>query len=99
MIKHIVMFRITDLISREGKKSQAQRIASIFGPLSKLESVHEYRTAINFNTTEAAWDIIIDSSFYNKEDLIRYQKSSEHQEAISRAREINKEKAVIDYEY
>jgi len=93
------MFRITDLITKEERNSQAQSIASIFEPLSKLESVHEYRTAINFNTTDAAWDVIIDSSFNNKEDLIQYQKSSDHQEAISRAREINKEKAVIDYEY
>jgi hypothetical protein len=60
--------------------------------------VEEYRTAINFNVTESAWDVIIDSTFCSKKDLLDYQISQEHQDAITRARVIEKDKAIIDYE-
>ena len=44
-------------------------------------------------------DFAIDSVFSNKEDLQKYQESEEHKEAIKKGSEIEKIKAVIDYEF
>jgi len=72
----------------------------IFSPLGGiLPYIIEYRTGINFNDAPHSWDFVIDSIFRNKEDLQRYQDSDEHKEAILRGLEIEKTKAVIDYEF
>lgn len=72
----------------------------IYAPLgNKLPFIVEYRTGINFNNTANAWDFAIDSVFRNKEDLQQYQESKEHIEAIKKASDIEKSKAIIDYEY
>jgi len=71
----------------------------IFSPLGgKLPYIAEYRTGINFNNESHAWDFVIDSVFNSREDLQKYQDSKEHKEAIRKGSEIEKSKAVIDYE-
>jgi len=65
----------------------------------KLPYIVEYRTGINFNEASHAWDFAIDSVFRNREDLNKYMVSTEHQEAVRKASEIEKTKAVIDYQF
>jgi hypothetical protein len=72
----------------------------IFSPLgSRFPFIIEYRTGINFNHASHAWDFAIDSIFRNNEDLQKYMDSPEHMEAVRIASEIEKTKAVIDYEF
>ena len=72
----------------------------IFSPLGGiLPYIIEYRTGINFNDAPHSWDFVIDSIFRNKEDLQKYQESEEHKDAIRIGSEIEKTKAVIDYEF
>lgn len=98
MIKHIVMFRFTEEIEKEGKIELAKELAKIFSPLASLKSVEDFQTGINFNEVSYAWDFVIDSTFKDKESLEKYQVSREHQEAIRKAAYIAKEKAVVDYD-
>jgi hypothetical protein len=100
MVKHIVFFKLSESIPPGKKQLQLQKMEEIFSPLgSRLPFIIEYRTGINFNNASHAWDFVIDSIFRNKEDLQKYQESAEHQEAISKGSEIEKDKAVIDYEF
>jgi hypothetical protein len=99
MIKHIVMFRFTDDLDKEGKIELAKELAKIFSPLATLKSVNDFKTGINFNEVTYAWDFIIDSTFIDRESLEEYQVSREHQEAIRKAAYIAKEKAVVDYDF
>lgn len=97
MIKHIVLFRLTEAYNKESKNELASELASIFAPLATLPSVREFRTGVNFNETEGAWDFAIDSLFDSRAELEAYQVSEEHQQAIRKAAHIKKEKAVVDY--
>jgi hypothetical protein len=100
MIKHIVFFKLAKASPTKGRQLQLKRMEKLFSPLgSKFPFIIEYRTGINFNDTSHAWDFAIDSIFSNKEDLQKYQDSEEHQEAIRKGSEIEKTKAVIDYEF
>jgi hypothetical protein len=72
----------------------------IFSPLGgRFPFIIEYRTGINFNHASHAWDFAIDSIFRNNEDLQKYLDSPEHMEAVRIGSEIEKTKAVIDYEF
>jgi hypothetical protein len=100
MIKHIVFFKLSESSSSEKKLMQLKKLQEIFSPLlSKFPFIIEYRTGINFNEAPHAWDFTIDSIFRNKDDLQTYMVSSEHMEAVRKASEIEKTKAVIDYEF
>ena len=100
MIKHIVFFKLSKVKTPEEGQLQLQKMQDIFSPLGdKLPFIIEYRTGINFNNASHAWDFVIDSVFRNKEDLQKYQESPEHREAIRNASVIEKNKAVIDYEF
>jgi hypothetical protein len=100
MVKHIVFFKFTKSLSPEDKMSQLKIMEQIFSPLgSKYPFIIEYRTGINFNHASHAWDFAIDSIFRNNEDLQIYMVSPEHIEAVRIASEIEKTKAVIDYEF
>ncbi len=100
MIKHIVFFKLSDSVSGEYKRTELQNMEKIFSPLGKkFPFILEFRTGINFNITDNAWDFAIEAIFRNNEDLQNYQESREHQEAIAKGSVIEKSKAVIDYEF
>jgi hypothetical protein len=100
MVKHIVFFKLSKSLEPENRQLQLKKLEEIFAPLGRiLPYIIEYRTGINFNVAAHSWDFLIDSIFRNKEDLQRYQDSEEHKEAIKRGLEIDKTKAVIDYEF
>ena len=76
-----------------------KRLDETFSPLGRLPFIVDFRTGINYNEATYAWDFVIDSVFNNKEDLEKYMKSEEHLKAVKTASEIEKNKAVIDYEF
>jgi len=99
MVKHIVFFKLTKFSSLNEKQVQVKRLDETFSPLSQLPFIVDFRTGINYNETTYAWDFVIDSVFSNKEDLEKYMESEEHLKAVKTASEIEKNKAVIDYEF
>jgi hypothetical protein len=100
MVKHIVFFKFSDSLTHEERQLQLKQMNEIFSPLgSKLSYIVDYKTGVNFNTASHAWDFTIDAIYRNKEDLQKYMISTEHQEAVRKASEIEKTKAVIDYEF
>jgi hypothetical protein len=100
MVKHIVFFKLSDSLTPEERQLQVKQMEEIFSPLgSKLSYIVDYKTGVNFNAASHAWDFAIDSVFRDKEDLQKYQDSIEHKEAVRKGSEIEKTKAVIDYEF
>jgi len=100
MIKHIVFFKLSPEIPLENREVLLNRMKEIYSLLGeKLDYIKDYRTGINFNMEAHAWDFVIDSVFLNRNDLKRYQDSDEHMEAIRKGSQIEKIKAVIDYEF
>ena len=99
MVKHIVSFKLTKFSSLKEKQVQVKRLDETFSPLGLLPFIVDFKTGINYNEATYAWDFVIDSVFSNKEDLEKYMESEEHLKAVKTASEIEKNKAVIDYEF
>ena len=100
MVKHIVFFKLSKSLEPKKRQLQLKKMEEIFSPLGGiLPYIIEYRTGININGAPHSWDFVIDSIFRNKEDLQKYQESEEHKDAIRIGSEIEKTKAVIDYEF
>lgn len=100
MVKHIVFFKLTSYENNIEKEQQLRGIEQAFLAIpDNLDYIVEYRVCRNIAEADHAWDIIIDSTFHCTDDIIRYQESGPHIEAVREASEIKKLKAVIDYEY
>ncbi|MDO4535039.1 MAG: Dabb family protein [Clostridium perfringens] len=95
MVKHIVMWTL-----KEDKKDKALEIKNdLEGLKEKLSYIKFIKVGINFNTTDSAYDIVLNSDFETKEDLDKYQVSEEHLKVASKVREAVSKRAVVDYEY
>ena len=98
MIKHIVVWRMNDT---EDKQKKAEDIKTQLEALKdKIDFIVDIRVGLNFNTTEAASDVVLETVFNTKEDLDSYQNHPAHV-AVGRdyVRPNVSERRVIDYEF
>ena len=98
MIKHIVVWRISDAVDKE---ETAQIIKENLEALKeKIDVLRDIRVGINFNDTDAASDIVLETVFDSKADLQAYQEHPAHV-AVGRdyVRPNVSERRVIDYEF
>ncbi|HAF30608.1 MAG TPA: stress responsive protein [Bacteroidales bacterium] len=100
MIRHIIMFKFKDVQNDSERIEKAERIKASFGQLQKsIPVVKSYEIAVNSRKTEFSYDVAIISEYTNWDDLKIYLNHPEHQKAIGLCKDIQKEKAVIDYEF
>lgn len=98
MIKHIVVWRMNDTGDKQKKaediKTQLEALKNI------IDFIVDIRVGLNFNTTESASDVVLETVFNTKEDLERYQNHPAHV-AVGRdyVRPNVSERRVIDYEF
>ena len=98
MIKHIVVWRMNDT---EDKQKKAEDIKTQLEALKNIiDFIVDIRVGLNFNTTESASDVVLETVFNTKEDLERYQNHPAHV-AVGRdyVRPNVSERRVIDYEF
>lgn len=94
MIKHIVMWKLKE----ENKEANALKIKNDLEDLKeKIAEVKSIEVGINFNSTEAAYDVVLYSEFETVEDLNSYQENKYHKEAGVFVRESTIERKVVDY--
>lgn len=100
MIRHIILFKLSEVKNDVDLLQKAQKIKNVFSPLRNVINVVEsYEVAINERKTDYSYDLAIISEFNNWDDLETYIRHPEHVKAISLCKDIKKEKAVIDYEF
>lgn len=98
MIKHIVLWRMNDT---EDKADRAADIKKQLEALKdKIDFIVDIHVGLNFNTTDQASDVVLESVFNTKEDLEAYQTHPAHV-AVGKdyVRPNVKERRVIDYEF
>jgi len=100
MVKHIVMWKLHDFADGADKSENVRRLKK------RLEGLHQHiseikflEVGINFNSSEAAFDVVLYSEFESRDALKAYQQHPEHQKLISELLDkIRIEKRVVDYE-
>lgn len=96
MIKHIVVWRMNDTPDKAEKMNAIkENLEALKG---KIDFLRDIRVGINFNTTDAASDIVLETVFDTKENLEKYQNHPDHV-AVGRdyVRPNVSERRVIDY--
>ena len=99
MIRHIVMWNLhknaRGLTRADNARYLKQRLESL--PASIPEIV-DLEVGLNFNTSDAAADVVLHTTFHSVADLQKYQQHPDHQEVAQLLREIAGNRRVVDYE-
>ena len=99
MVKHIVMWKLLDHAEGATKKENAVRLKEKLEALKdKISVIQSIEVGLNFNTTEAAFDVALYSEFQSQQDLQTYQKHPEHVRVAALVNKVRLERAVVDYE-
>ncbi len=95
MIKHIVMWKLKD----ENKEENALKIKKDLEALKlEISEIKEIEVGIDVNKSEAAYDVVLYSTFDSQEDLDNYQVHPKHKEAGVFIRQVVSSRVVVDYE-
>ena len=99
MIKHIVMWKLKDENEGLNKLEIAEKMKKVLEELkNNISEIENIEAGIDINGSEAAYDIVLYSSFKNKADLARYQKHPEHIKVAEYIKKVTIDRAVVDYE-
>lgn len=98
MIKHIVVWRMKDTADKE--KNAAEIKKHLEALKNKIDFIEDIRVGLNFNATESASDIVLETVFKTKEDLEKYQSHPAHVAVGAEYVRPNvSERRVVDYEF
>jgi hypothetical protein len=100
MIKHIVMWKLVDSYEGKSKSEIAETIRDNIEALKDvIPQLKEVEVGINFNSTDAAFDICLYSVFDSREDLEIYQNHPQHLKVAEFIAKVRTQRVVCDYEY
>ncbi|MCK5821672.1 MAG: Dabb family protein [Bacteroidales bacterium] len=98
MIRHIVLFKIKEFSSNEEKKQALDEVLINFRSLvGEIPQIREYKVKPDIVHGTASFDVIIDSSFDNLDDLKDYQMHPAHQYAVKQNQQWCCQKVIVDY--
>ena len=95
MVKHIVAWNIKDGENKELILNTLKE--KLEGLKSEIEFIQKIEIGINFNTSEAAHDVVLYSEFLTKEDLDAYIVHPVHVKVGEYVRSVVKDRVVVDY--
>ncbi len=99
MIKHIVMWKLKDFAAGASREENAKKLKQSLEDLEdKIEDIKAVEVGINFNSSPAAFDVVLYSEFSDREGLDAYQNHPEHLKIVDFVGEIRTDRAVVDYE-
>lgn len=94
MVKHIVMWKVKDKNDETLNKIKAD-LESLKDKITEIEKIE---VGIDFNGSEAAYDVVLYSEFKNQEGLDTYQNHPEHIKVAQFVKSVVSSRAVVDYE-
>ncbi len=98
MIKHIVMFKVRNLPTNLEKERNIQRIKTMLEALPpKIHEIKFFEVGVNFANNGLAYDLVLNSAFASKEDLLSYQRHPEHLKVADFVNQVCESRVVVDY--
>lgn len=99
MVKHIVMWNVVENHEGKGKREIQEEIKRRIEALQEVvPQVREIEVGIDFNGSEAAYDVVLYSVFDNRASLDEYQVHPAHEAVKSYVGAVTTARAVVDYE-
>lgn len=98
MLKHIVMFKLKEVSECGDRLQNAKKMKQDLEALKgKIPQIRHIEVGINAIPSDAAYDVVLISTFDNEKDLDVYQKHPEHQKVVEFIGKIRERRAVVDY--
>lgn len=94
MIKHIVMWKLKEDKKAENAEEMKNRLNALKDQISEIVAIE---SGINYNESDAAFDIALYSEFKSEEELATYQAHPQHQEVAKFIKSVTVNRAVVDY--
>jgi len=95
MVVHIVMFRFKE----ENKEENIAKVKGMLEALvDKIEPLKSMEVGVDFLHSERSMDLVLTSTFDDKEGLEAYRIHPAHQEVVAFIKEVTIESRVVDYE-
>lgn len=99
MIKHIVFWKMKETAEGASGIENATKMVELLHDLKgKVPTLLSIEAGIDFNRSNAAWDLALYTSFQNVEDLNKYQIHPEHQKVATFIKAVTADRCVVDYE-
>jgi hypothetical protein len=99
MIKHVVMWKLSDFAENKPKQKNAIEVQRVLNDLTgKITEIKKYEVGINESTSDNAYDVVLYSEFNSWDDLKKYKEHPEHVKAADFLAKVKFETAVVDYE-
>ena len=98
MVKHIVMFKLKETLSKEEKQDVMNRFKAAIEALpAKIDVIRKVFVGLNINEAEA-WDICLESEFDTLDDVKFYATHPDHVAAAGILKDAKLDRACVDYE-
>jgi len=94
MVKHIVMFKLTEKTS-ENMKRATNSLRSLEGNIETLKSIE---IGTDFLESDRSYDIVLIAHFENREGLNIYGNHENHLPVVKIMRSLCSSSVVVDYE-
>jgi len=99
MIKHIVFWKMkSEAEGRNAQENASIMVAKLTALKNLVPQVVEIDAGIDFNRSDAAWDVALYTTFQTRSDLDAYQVHPEHQKVVEFVRSVVASRCVVDYE-
>lgn len=94
MVKHIVMWKLKE----DNKLENAQKIKKSLEALNGvIEVIKSLEVGVNYNSSMAAYDVVLVSEFENDEALAIYQTHPKHIAIGEFVKSVSTDRKVVDY--
>ncbi len=99
MIKHIVFWKMkSEAEGRNAQENASLMVAKLTALKNLVPQVVEIDAGVDFNRSDAAWDVALYTTFQTRSDLDAYQVHPEHQKVVEFVRSVVASRCVVDYE-
>jgi hypothetical protein len=99
MVTHIVLWKLKEEAHGQSKLENGQKIKQLLEELNgKIEGLIHLEVGIDFLQSNESADVVLYSTFLNKDALAFYQQHPLHKAVMPFIAEARTERRVIDYE-
>ncbi|MEN8138123.1 MAG: Dabb family protein [Bacteroidota bacterium] len=95
MIKHIVLFKFKDTKKENFMKEIKQDLENL---VNTIEELKEMEVGLNFLEDNSMPDLVLTSTFENREGLEVYRTHPEHVKVVEKIKPMATDRSVVDYE-
>src|SRR6266568_4931987 len=99
MVKHVVMWKLKEFAEGGDKPANARRIKHELESLrGRIPGLTSLEVGINFEKSDAAFDVVLLSEFESPAALSAYKRIPEHSRVADFIGRVRLERALVDFE-